>query len=838
MPKNLSRKPEQRLIWRICAAAGVTALLGLVGASTFAPPLAQAAEPPSPAAETTVNAVCDQAEQLNAQARPQQTIELITTLRTALAEPAAKSPKACEVQLNAALVNTAGAKSLAGKASDLSGSDPAAALVLVAEALKLDAESSQALELEATLSNPPNLPQRVWKQIQDRYTQSWSPLQNIFLSWLVLLLGVLIVARLLLPVFPKHDSGRPIRRWAANHATLLMWGGFALVASGLWIALLNEWGSINANAAILATIAGAVLLAYGWSRAVRISVSVIDSKGDSVPSAEGHVIALLSQLGGSPPRGVETPRGTDTTVLQSAGLTSTPDVSGFLRAVIAVAQAVVPATPWRVRIDVEDNDRHCITITRNGRAVFGAVIDRDELGLRVKLPDASGNPRGSGKDDDYPDLHRMSAAAVLCALQKEYGFSGACGATSWRSLGLHCIATNDFDNDPATARDILARAVKEDRENRLALVAFWHAQYRDCTSHSQLNKYFGLLSGYIGKRLRVDEESGTAPAQEIDHAITEDDPADQALLLRVLFSQVLVGVNLWATKGQYFPTDKALIEAKERLVKTNEASLSIPECGEFARATKQAVHNLALCVTRPEQEPSDVGITPRECYLYACYLTSLCATEPANSRSNANRAIEYLKQADGDPTWRRWRSEDPQLKYLRDNMPEYCQEFGRQPFTDSEFLQKIAELQPFRKRLEALGFTTPRILASISALELQTLLDVPEQASLRIAEIAQLANFPTNDRTKDLANWRVDITRALLALGVTRLPADRGHAEHVLAKLRLENLKELPSRQQLKELLDTYPTVVPPSLPVPGGPWAENGHLVPPMRVFLELQEH
>lgn len=934
MLRSRPHRPTPRVIAsrRVWTAVSV----GVIWGVALAPGMAWAAESPSAPAPTPIQTpaqtspptpatpsvesfsqVCAEAGKFIEERRPQKAVELVESVRASLGTPAPGADRPCQRELNSALIRISSAKKLAAVAAeevaaakDAKGADDARQSV--AAVLALDADNPEARQLDAQLaekaeklSNPPGWSARTWEALRDRRDTTWSDIGNIVLTWLGVLLAVLFAVRIALLIFPVHD--KPSWRPLANNAQWVMWSGGGIVASGTLVIVLNGWPFFRTPIALLVTFLGAVALAYGWSRAMRISVSVLNSEGEADSGAEGHVIALLSQLGGTAPRGVETPRGADTTVLQSAGLTSAPEVNAIVKALYAVAQAVVPATPWRVRVDVEDDDRHSISITRNGRSVLAAVVDRDELGLRVKLPAASGESRSSGSQNAYPDLHRMSAAAVLCALQQEYGFGGLCGAKNWRSLGLHYIATNDFADDPDKSRDILARAVKEDRDNRLARVALWNAQYRESTSEVELKIYYELLDGYVRERMDLASEpppstaldesqavtehlpegqapdadlgaqsapadsvaeskpSGTrhrlrirprkarlpgsenenrrgtmqrlrdrhrknrppesvaepepgdqtAPTEPASYAgpptvVIEGDPGDQALLLRVLFSRVAVGVNYWAIKKVYFPSDAKLQTAKRQLEDTNEHFAAEPGvCQEFAVDTKQAVANLALSVAPPDGELAEPGTTapgttPRECYLFACYHAAICATtdDKDDRAEHAQMAVEYLKRADCDPTWRRWRPRDPQLRFLIDKCPEYWAEFGRSPYRDTDLLDQIAELGPFRARLQALGVTTAQVLSGISAPELEALLGVPTQTALRITEIAKLANFQTGEKTKDLAKWRVDITRALLELGVKEIPAGMGYAQRVLGKLGEEHLKMLPSEEQLQELLD------------------------------------
>ncbi|MGZ4521463.1 MAG: hypothetical protein ACXVXW_13770, partial [Mycobacteriaceae bacterium] len=185
--------------------------------------------------------------------------------------------------------------------------------------------------------------------------------------------------------------------------------------------------------------------------------------------------------------------GTDVTALKEVGLTAAPS-NGVAAAALVLVNLLIPRAPWRVRVDAEDADKMSVTVTRNGRVMKTATIDRDALGLRVVLP---GHDRTDGGTALYPDLHMMAAAVMLTALVGEYDdIYGLREATDWRSVGLCAIATFNFP-DAKDRLPLLARAIDYDPKNRLAQAAFHHARARRSTDPDCLVQYIDWLNKEI-----------------------------------------------------------------------------------------------------------------------------------------------------------------------------------------------------------------------------------------------------------------------------------------------------------------------------------------------------
>lgn len=163
------------------------------------------------------------------------------------------------------------------------------------------------------------------------------------------------------------------------------------------------------------------------------------------------VAALLYERGAEKPRGLEVPRGVDTTALAGA-LTDLPDnvIGKIIRYLV---DTVTGTTPWVAHVE-GDADRRTVSISRNGRPVGSAVIDElrhdDDLqplisriedssvGLR-KLLTLGGSTRSlfpANVRVDQPILGRAEASAPPLRVQP--------GSTTVRVISRPNTAGNCF----------------------------------------------------------------------------------------------------------------------------------------------------------------------------------------------------------------------------------------------------------------------------------------------------------------------------------------------------------------------------------------------------------
>jgi hypothetical protein len=325
----------------------------------------------------------------------------------------------------------------------------------------------------------PSEPQQ-WRQVYrdwaDRYVD---PLRELLVPVVVIIAALLVAARMLTPLL------NPWSELGAQERVFILFAGLVLItAAAILGVFVLPADDAHAGLVVALGLAGTVLTSWAVAKRLRLTVEVTNAKGERDRAGTAHVVALLNELGAEPPKGLEVPRASDAQALDGA-LKLLPEGT-IGKALGSAIEWLFGLSPWTVVVDQETDDVHSVEISRNGRSAGSAVIDRDQLGLRVPLPRSPGTSQTGGGDaareEALPDLHRLAAAVVLTTLaEKHDGFEGLCEATDWRSLGLHYVATTDFEDSPEEARPLLARAAELDPDNLSAQVAWRHAVYREAT---------------------------------------------------------------------------------------------------------------------------------------------------------------------------------------------------------------------------------------------------------------------------------------------------------------------------------------------------------------------
>ncbi|MDQ1594436.1 MAG: hypothetical protein QOH40_992, partial [Arthrobacter pascens] len=353
----------------------------------------------------------------------------------------------------------------------------------------------------------------------DRFVKNWAtPWVPVGLAILGLVLFFLVLGRLLVFVpkmpFFKIDSGWRVSLLLGGLGLILL-GSCAIVlalgeaSAGAGGASLGRalWGMVAFEGGFIA-LAGAVALAFYLSSRLRVALDVRGADGKTNEADSMHIVALLHELGAAPPRGIEVPVGTDVKALDDTALTV-----AFSNKLLAAAQKILTSmfgvTPWKVAVSPVGENLLAVAVTRNGWTVGAAGIDRKALGL-------SGEPAASpaGKEttkagtDARTELHKMAAAFILATLaRKHHGFEGLCGATDWRSLGLHSIATTGEWAAAGTAEALLGKAVDLDQGSMLADIALQYFRLRKEKEQKALAGYAEWL-GAKAAGLRLDIDAG------------------------------------------------------------------------------------------------------------------------------------------------------------------------------------------------------------------------------------------------------------------------------------------------------------------------------------------
>lgn len=510
----------------------------------------------------------------------------------------------------------------------------------------------------------PEQAEQSWNAFHDDYVD---PSVATIAPFLATVLVMLVLARLAVAM-PWGRLPRSREQRSTDQRQGFAW---ALGASALATLALPRLPSIPGAAAAFFALAAAVvavnLLSQSWAAALRLRVEVVD--GDGVDrGASGHLAALIAELGADRPRGLEVPAGTDVEALTGTTISVPPTGSAAL-AVYRAVHVLVPREPWRVRVDVASEDVMTVTVTRLGRPVTSVVVDRDALGLRLRLPSYDGRTRA-------PDLYRVAAAVALTALADQHADAEdgmfLCGARDWRSVGLHAVATLELAHTPEQMVPVLAHAVDLDADNAPAQVALWNVRFRHAVEARDLDEYIGWLTTAVD-RMRGRDAEWTS------------------LRLRLRHSLAATTVNrLWVgDDGSTSPElDADAVAATEGLVQeiaTHRDRFEGHGAPPLAREMWPVAAAMYLTVHRPGDRFWDVALAaledepmfaPTARYAYACYLASTVAEHGEETRDERDaRAVAQLRLADVMAGMAHRRETDPQLARLRTRLV-YVDEFG------------------------------------------------------------------------------------------------------------------------------------------------------------------
>ncbi|WP_461171993.1 hypothetical protein M1D93_13220 [Arthrobacter sp. Z1-9] len=514
------------------------------------------------------------------------------------------------------------------------------------------------------------------KTLWDKHVESWiSPWASLAIWWVGTVAGLLVLSRLLvfLPTsvmppgkLPWKLKSRLLRRTALVAGLSLM-----LAASLGVLAYIAVAGGNSAGIQwilILLAVGGSALFAIGLATRQRISIDARKTDGDANEATTTRVVALMGELGSTSPHGLEVPRGSDATGLGEAavtvGLTNTA-----WAALQKIAQAVFAVTPWHVAVDSQSDNIVSVVITRNGWHVAAASIDRADVRLfpvRLAAPAVVGgskNDQGempqsaqqgplSSRPAPPVDLHKMAAAFILATLAEHYeGYEGFCGATDWRSIGLHYLATTDYNGHRAEQRALLYRALNFDYKNNLAEVTLQNLLHRDSKDDKELEKYAESLL----EKIKLANEETLPMASSDDDKVSPNAgplaasarplPGYRSLLYRLQLTYVSVALNLAAL----------------RRIGTAETTLAAKEQEKFLNAPWRIAQSLMteLRTSHKETRQLEQRLRPQVALAYyslcRLHLPSSASQKPTNALPpGQSQENDQLREWNWPEDWVRW----------------------------------------------------------------------------------------------------------------------------------------------------------------------------------------
>jgi hypothetical protein len=638
--------------------------------------------------------------------------------------------------------------------------------------------AAAAAELEA--GTPAQAAGRSWA---DSVGAWFDPLRGPALAYIGVLLGLLVLARLLV-VLP--DSPWRVRTEGGRRMLLLL--GLVLVvlapagivagvlglstatdaASAASLPAAPSAGGDAAGGAVSATVGtvvavvglivglalgilGSVLLSVSLAARLSLSVTVRDAEGRRSEAQTAEAIAILSELGASPPRGLEVPSGTDVSVLAEGALPAPAGnkVAAVLRPVL---QVLFGTTPWRITVDPVGSDRAAVVITRNGHPITAVTVDP----ARWDVPAAeAGRYR-----------IKIVAAVILATLAPRHaGFEALCGAKDWRSIGLHSLATTDFKRDNVQSARLLALALDHDPENLPALVALKHVLHREQRDPGQLRRYGEWLTA---------QSDAIADGHPFPKASGDQDGYID-LHRRILLTYFVTVLNYRAIRGSYssWPNDAEVATLADRLIELLADGTS-PSGGLRDAMRLQAATLLDGVYANADSElvPPDWreralgSLAPATAYNVACgYVRNGDDLRNPEVREKFERAftLDHL---------RAWAQKDPELTSLHTD-DVFRDLVGLTPRTDYWQLDAFSQ---HRDKLAAAGIVNPaRLLSRAADDDLRRYLALPVPVFTHLTRVAQLVQ-----RAQDVS-WahggnpvgriQVEVIAELLARGV-EVPGD------------------------------------------------------------------
>ncbi|HSP52633.1 MAG TPA: hypothetical protein VLO00_07045, partial [Cryobacterium sp.] len=482
----------------------------------------------------------------------------------------------------------------------------------------------------------------------------------------------------------------------------------------------------------LAIAAGIIGLSRGLATGRTLSVEVRDDAGQPSETQTRNVMILLTSLAGSRPRGLHCAIGSDVDSLSESSLSGV--ASGRVLATLqALGRFLTGSTPWRLSVDATDQDNLAVNMSRHGRQLDAAMINRSDLGL-------------SAADDGSGDLDKFVAAFALLLLSSNYtDVAGLAGTTSWRSLGLHFVASTGLREDAGDARAIaiLSHAVDLDPGNHPAGLMLQYRRHRYGKGFDELRRYADWLSA-------------EAAHLEAEHSPTEN--ADFTLhYQRVLLNYVITVQNLVAVGG-HGPdptTGPDASRARERalqLVRLIDARTAEPAAkrGELPLLEQKMrlVAATGYVALGGSEDLLEIGSRLTEATISASpwvrydlgrmyYAQSEEQANPSRKAELRELALGHLEFAMIAPRPRSFVWKDPTLARLHAD-PRF-QKLARSPRTE---FWDLEPLRPYRAQFAGLGITSPLRLSTFvgSRAELGDYLGAGRLQTLALLGISELAN--------------------------------------------------------------------------------------------------
>lgn len=335
------------------------------------------------------------------------------------------------------------------------------------------------------------------------FKELWAvPPIGIGLSIITGVLGSYLIAALLSKIRFLENT--------KHHSQYFKWigiaGGIALATGTIFLFTALSYAAIGQRKypensfifTILSIVFGILLVAYSLANRMRLYVTVrnADSSIDKVKT--NTLIVLMRNLGYQKTYNdltVKMDNGAN--VLANATVQGTPE-NRVMAVLLFIFNEILGLSPWHVLVDETTDGCITIIVDRNGRSRANALISPKLLKPYMKDSQTTENSNVDSR------LYKFAAAVVISSLAKSYrDFPDLCGASDWRSIGLHYVAKSVDDDEPRA--DLLKEAVEYDPGNLPALLMLMIAENRRSTSGDEINAYANWLIDHSRKAV-LDEE--------------------------------------------------------------------------------------------------------------------------------------------------------------------------------------------------------------------------------------------------------------------------------------------------------------------------------------------
>ena len=322
--------------------------------------------------------------------------------------------------------------------------------------------------------------------------------------------------RLPTPVLPRAAAGVLLAVWGILMTWFYHWGtGQQLVAAYVALGVL-----------------GLTVTTVSLGQNQRLQVEASTAAGQVDSAATDYLLCRLQTLGSRPPEALSFSQTTDLSRLVSTDLTAIPD-GAIAAAVARILYAVRPGLTWRARITVVDDNRLAVQLFRNSRLFENAVISRPDLKLPAVPADAT-DAQARAK----AQLLTGAAACVLTNMAQVHSKlgEGLCGASEWKSVALHVIATEPaLAETPDVNIQLLREAVNADPKYALGRLDYVIERYRQTTPKTAAVRQ--LFASFLDAQLPCTQNSDKPQGRRLR-------PGYEVMYLRILYNRAMMRLGI------------------------------------------------------------------------------------------------------------------------------------------------------------------------------------------------------------------------------------------------------------------------------------------------------